>query len=62
MTAPHQAQRFRAALVQMCSGRNVAKNLIDASALIREAANGGAHYVQTPEVTTLMELERTRLF
>ena len=55
-------QRFRAALVQMCSGRSVEKNLIDASALIREAAGGGAHYVQTPEVTTLMELDRAKLF
>lgn len=53
---------FKAALVQMCSGRDVARNVRDASALIREAAAGGAQYVQTPEVTTLMELERKRLF
>src|SRR5262245_6360928 len=53
---------LRVALVQMCSGRDVAKNLVDATALIREAASGGAQYVQTPEVTTLMELERKRLF
>lgn len=53
---------FRAGLVQMCTGRNVEKNVDDASALIREAAAQGAVYVQTPEITTLMELERTRLF
>ncbi len=53
---------FRAALVQLCSGRNVDKNVADATALIREAAAGGAHYVQTPEVTTLMELETAKLF
>ncbi len=53
---------FKAALVQMCSGREVARNVADATALIREAAAGGAQYVQTPEVTTLMELERKRLF
>ena len=53
---------FRAALVQLCSGRNVDKNVDDAVALIREAAAGGAHYVQTPEVTTLMELETAKLF
>lgn len=53
---------FRVALVQMRSGRDVARNVADASALIREAASGGAQYVQTPEVTTLMELERARLF
>jgi predicted amidohydrolase len=46
----------------MCSGRDVARNLRDATALIREAASGGASYVQTPEVTTLMELDRERLF
>jgi predicted amidohydrolase len=46
----------------MCSGRDLARNLRDATALIREAASGGANYIQTPEVTTLMELERERLF
>lgn len=46
----------------MCSGRDVARNLRDATAMIREAASGGATYVQTPEVTTLMELDRERLF
>jgi predicted amidohydrolase len=54
--------RFRAALVQMCSGRNVDRNVADATALIRQAAAGGAAYIQTPEVTTLMELETARLF
>ena len=54
-------QCFKAALVQMCSGGDVARNVADASALIREAAAGGAHYVQTPEVTTLMELDRAKL-
>jgi len=52
---------FRVALVQMCSGRNVDRNLEDASALIREAAKAGATYIQTPEMTTLMELGRERL-
>jgi predicted amidohydrolase len=53
---------FRVGLVQMCTGRDVEKNLTDASALIREAARQGAQYVQTPEITTLMEMERARLF
>jgi deaminated glutathione amidase len=53
---------FRVGLVQMCSGRDVARNLADAEALIREAARQGAQYVQTPEITTLMETERARLF
>lgn len=45
----------------MCSGRSVDGNLADAEALIREAARGGAAYIQTPEMTTLMELGRERL-
>jgi predicted amidohydrolase len=53
---------FRAGLVQMCSGRDVDRNVADAGALIREAAGRGAQYVQTPEITTLMEMERARLF
>jgi predicted amidohydrolase len=52
----------RVALVQMCSGREVARNVRDASALIREAAAGGAAYIQTPEVTNLMEIDRGLLF
>jgi deaminated glutathione amidase len=57
-----QTKDFRVGLVQMCTERDVEKNLADASALIREAAAQGAQYVQTPEVTTLMELDRARLF
>lgn len=53
---------LRVGLVQMCSGRDLARNVRDASALIREAASGGARYIQTPEVTDLMELDRERLF
>ena len=53
---------LRVGLVQMCTGRDVEKNLCDASQLIGEAARRGAQYVQTPEVTTLMETERARLF
>jgi predicted amidohydrolase len=56
------ADAFRVGLVQMCSGRDVEANLRDAGELIREAARAGAHYVQTPEVTTLVESERGRLF
>lgn len=62
MPAGEPSKTFRAGLVQMCSGRDIARNLRDATGLIREAASGGAAYVQTPEVTTLMELDRERLF
>jgi predicted amidohydrolase len=57
-----KAGEFRAGLVQMCTGRSVERNLADASELVREAARQGARYVQTPEITTLMEMERARLF
>jgi len=62
MTSAQTATGFRVGLVQMCSGRDVERNVANATALIREAAKGGAQYVQTPEATTLMELERERLF
>ena len=53
---------FRVGLVQMCTGRSVEANLSDASGLVREAVRQGARYVQTPEITTLMETDRERLF
>jgi deaminated glutathione amidase len=62
MMAGNDRSGFRVGLVQMCTSRDVEKNLVEASRLIREAALGGASYVQTPEVTTLMELDRARLF
>jgi predicted amidohydrolase len=52
---------FRAALVQMRSGRDMARNLADATAMIREAKAGGADYVQTPEVTNIFEPDKERL-
>ncbi|MBN8913634.1 MAG: carbon-nitrogen hydrolase family protein, partial [Rhizobiales bacterium] len=62
MSAADPSNSFRVGLVQMCTGRDVARNLSDATALIREAAKGGASYVQTPEATNLMEIDRQRLF
>jgi deaminated glutathione amidase len=61
MTATEPLDHFRAGLVQMCSGRSVSKNVTAAIDLIRAAAAQGADYIQTPEVTTLMELDRARL-
>jgi predicted amidohydrolase len=54
--------RFKAALVQLRSGREIPANMAVASELIRMAAAGGANYVQTPENTALMELSADRLF
>ena len=53
---------FRAACIQMRSGRSIARNTADAEALIREAAAAGATYVLTPEMTNILESNRERLF
>jgi len=54
--------KFRAALVQMRCGREVEPNLDAADKAVREAAAGGAGFVQTPENTSLMELKTRLLF
>jgi deaminated glutathione amidase len=53
---------FTAALIQMRSVRSPAANLDAATKLIREAKSGGADYVQTPEMTNIMEAKREALF
>ncbi len=53
--------RFRVGLVQMRAGKDIQENLLEADAFIREAAKRGAHYIQTPENTLLMETEAARL-
>jgi len=60
MTVP-SPKTFRAALVQLRSGRAVAPNMEMAETLIRRAAKEGAVYVQTPENTSIMEFETERL-
>lgn len=55
-------RRFTAACVQMRSGRDPGANRDAAVAGVREAARSGAHYVQTPEMTSLVERSRERLF
>lgn len=58
----HAGSTLRVGLVQLRSGREPAANLDAAASLIREAARDGARYVQTPEVTNIMELDRKVLF
>ncbi len=60
--ASDRSGRFRAGLIQMRSRRSPQANLDEAVALIREAAAAGAQYVQTPEMTNIMELSRDKLF
>jgi deaminated glutathione amidase len=58
----NEPKKFRAALVQMRTGRDVIGNINAAAKLVREAKLLGAEYVQTPEQTSLMELDRESLF
>lgn len=56
------ATRFTAACIQMRSGRDVLKNRDAAVALVREAAAQGAHFAQTPEMTSLICRDRAEMF
>lgn len=49
---------MKVALVQLRSTRSFAANVEMVCGLIEEAATQGAHYVQTPEMTTLIERDR----
>ena len=42
------SRSFRVGLVQMCSGRDVERNVSDATDLIRRAKREGADYIQPP--------------
>jgi deaminated glutathione amidase len=48
-------ERFRVGIVQMRAGKEIEDNLAQAEAFIREAAECGAQYIQTPENTLIME-------
>jgi predicted amidohydrolase len=53
---------FNVGLISMRSGLSPAANLDDAIVLIRQARQNGADYVQTPEMTNIMDVKRERLF
>ena len=53
---------FKAAAVQMRSGVEPAANAAALRNLVREAASAGASYVQTPEMTGMVERDRKALF
>jgi predicted amidohydrolase len=59
-TDPMTPTRFTAACVQMRSGRDPLANRDAAVALIREAVAQGADFVQTPEMTSLLERDRAK--
>ena len=60
-TADCVAATFRVALIQMRCGRTPAANVDAAMKLIGEAKTGGADYVQTPEMTNILEARRDAL-
>jgi deaminated glutathione amidase len=55
------AATFRVGLIQMRSGRTPAVNIDAARKLITEAKANGAEYVQTPEMTNILEARREAL-
>jgi deaminated glutathione amidase len=57
-----QTSSFKAAMIQMRAGLTVSANVEAAVRMIGEAKNAGAAYVQTPEMTNIMEVKRERLF
>ncbi|WP_404862934.1 carbon-nitrogen hydrolase family protein [Georhizobium sp. MAB10] len=53
---------FKAAAVQMRSGTEPGANIETLRRLVGEAAAAGATYVQTPEMTGMIQKDRARLF
>jgi deaminated glutathione amidase len=58
----HDGAAFRVGLIQMRSARAPGENRDAAVALIEQAKRDGADYVQTPEMTNIMEVRRDNLF
>ena len=54
--------KFRAGLIQTRAARSPAANVEAVAKLIGEAKEAGAEYVQTPEMTNIMEVGREKLF
>ncbi|MHA1190193.1 MAG: nitrilase-related carbon-nitrogen hydrolase, partial [Alphaproteobacteria bacterium] len=52
---------FKAACIQLNSGTEVARNIASVDRLVREAASAGASYVQTPEMTNIVQRKRSEL-
>lgn len=60
--ATGKSSTFRAGLIQMRTGRTPQANLDAAAKMIGEAKAAGADYVQTPEMTNIMEVNREAFF
>jgi predicted amidohydrolase len=55
------AKRFTAACIQMRGKRDPDRNLADLLGLIRDAAKAGATYIQTPEISNIVNRDRPAL-
>lgn len=53
---------FQAAIIQMCSENNFANNIKCLQKLICQAVSQGASYIQTPEMTGLVEKNKKSFF
>jgi predicted amidohydrolase len=53
--------KFQAACVQLRSTTDVEENIETVEGLVREAAGAGAEYIQTPEMTNIVERRRASL-
>ncbi|WP_458759334.1 carbon-nitrogen hydrolase family protein [Afipia sp. TerB] len=62
MSASDTGTPFTVGLIQMRSGLLPQTSLAQATQLIREARDKGADYVQTPEVSNMMQVNRKGLF
>ncbi len=51
---------MRAGLIQLCVGDDPAANLVTTERLVREAAQGGAQLILTPECTNFLSASRSR--
>lgn len=61
MTAPFKARPFRAACLQLSSGREVEPNIRAAATLVRRARDAGAELIMTPETSDMIEPQRSAL-
>ncbi len=52
---------FRAALIQLNSTTDIGENIAAVDELVRQAVAAGAHYVQTPEMTNIVQRDRKKL-
>lgn len=52
---------FKAAVLQMRSGTEIDRNVAAFEAMVREAAAGGARYVQSPEMTGILVRDKAAL-